>query len=307
MGVSSWRRPPTLCPVWSVPGLAEASFQDNALEFAANGSLLDPVADITLAVRTRQPHGVLLRASSGAQVFCLGLLNSSLLVKMDSGEDAQLLAFASDGPIADGAWHHIQLSMLGPAHAASRWRLTVDARRAGDSFGVGGALNFLNTTTVLLAEDFTGCIGEVRVGGVYLPLLGAPQAPQAASFARLGGRDPAAGCRGAPVCESQPCLNGGACEDQFDEFNCSCAAGWGGRVCQAQLDECASAPCVHGVCEDLLADYRCACEPGYGGRDCGEEVDDCLRFACVNGGVCEEVGGGHTCSCPPGFIGKRCQ
>lgn len=282
-------------------------FRDNALEFAANSSLLSPVTDITMAIRTRDPDGILLRASSSAEVFCLGLLNSSLLVKMDSGENAQLLAFTSDRVIADGAWHQIQLSMLSPVHASSRWRLSVDGQRVGDSFGMGGHLNFLNDSKLWLAEKYTGCIGEVRVGGVYLPLINVPDAPQSAKFSRLGGDEPTVGCRGSPVCDSQPCLNLGECQDQFNEFNCSCAAGWEGKVCEIEINECASGPCVYGSCEDLLADYRCDCDPGYAGKDCQEEVNNCLEFSCVNGGLCVESGGAHTCSCPPGFIGKRCQ
>lgn len=282
-------------------------FQDNALEFVANGSLQSPVANITMAIRTRDPNGILLRASSAAEVFCLGLLNSSLLVKMDSGENAQLLAFTSDGVVADGAWHRVQLTMVNPEHSSSRWRLTVDGQRVGDSFGIAGHLNFLNDTKVWLAEKYTGCIGEVRVGGVYLPLVSVPDAPQMTKFSRVGGDEPAAGCRGSPVCDSQPCLNLGVCHDQFNQFNCSCRAGWEGQVCETDINECAPGPCVYGTCEDLLADYRCDCDPGYAGKDCQDEVDDCLEFSCVNGGVCVASEGLHACSCPPGFIGKRCQ
>lgn len=282
-------------------------FEDNALEYVANGSLLSPVTNITMAIRTRDPNGILLRASSTAEVFCLGLLNSSLLVKMDSGATAQLLAFTSDRVIADGAWHEIQLAMVSPVHASSRWRLAVDGQRVGDSFGIGGHLNFLNETKIWLAEKYTGCLGEVRVGGVYLPLLNVPEAPQMTKFSRLGGREPTAGCQGSPICDSLPCLNLGVCQDQFNEFNCSCRAGWEGKVCETEINECSSSPCVHGTCKDLLADYQCDCEPGYAGKECQDEVNNCLEFSCVNGGLCIESDGVHTCSCPPGFIGKRCQ
>uniref|UniRef100_A0A672HLX0 Crumbs cell polarity complex component 2b n=1 Tax=Salarias fasciatus TaxID=181472 RepID=A0A672HLX0_SALFA len=288
--------------------LTEAIFQDNALQYAANGSLLSSVTNITMELRTRDEEGTLLRAGGGgAEVFCLGLLNSSLLVKLNSGEGLELLAFTSDRTVADGAWHHIQLSMVDPSKPESRWRLTVDGQRAGGSFGVNGNLNFLNDSEVRLAEKYTGCLGEVRVGGVYLPLVGVPDAPQTSRFSRLGGHEPIVGCQGAPICDSQPCLNQGVCQDQFNEFNCSCSPGWEGELCQAEINECAAAPCLYGTCKDLLADYECSCEPGYQGKDCGEEVDNCLEFACVNGGECVETVGTHTCSCPAGYVGKRCQ
>lgn len=287
--------------------LTEAIFQDNSLQYSANGSLLSPVTSITLELRTRDENGILLRAGIKAQVFCLGLLNSTLLVKMDSGRGSELLAFTSDQIISDGAWHHIELFMAEPEMPESRWRLTVDGNRAGGSFGNGGNLNFLNDTKILLAEKYTGCLGDVRVGGVYLPLIKVANAPQTSRFLRLAGHEPDIGCRGAPICDSQPCLNQGVCQDQFNEFNCSCSPGWEGVLCETEINECSYSPCVYGTCTDLMADYRCECEPGYRGKNCDEEVDNCLEFSCVNGGTCVETVGTHTCLCPTGYIGKRCQ
>uniref|UniRef100_A0A3B4U7A9 Protein crumbs homolog 1-like n=1 Tax=Seriola dumerili TaxID=41447 RepID=A0A3B4U7A9_SERDU len=287
--------------------LTEAIFQDNSLQYFANSSLLSPVTRITMDIRTRDENGILLRAAGRAEVFCLGLLNSSLLVKLDSGVSSELLAFTSDRTVADGVWHHVQLTMVDPAQSVSRWRLTVDGQRVGGSFGVGGNLNFLNDTKIWLAEKYTGCLGEVRVGGVYLPLIRVPEAPQVSWFSRLGGHEPIIGCQGAPICDSQPCLNQGECLDQFYEFNCSCSSGWEGELCETEINECSSGPCVYGTCKDLLADYQCDCEPGYTGKDCQEELDNCLEFSCVNGGSCVEMVGTHTCLCPPGYVGKRCQ
>ncbi|XP_040010213.1 protein crumbs homolog 1-like isoform X3 [Xiphias gladius] len=287
--------------------LTEAIFQDNSLQYVANSSLLSPVINITMDIRTRDENGILLRATSRSEVFCLGLLNSSLLVKLDSGLSTELLAFTSDRTIADGVWHHIQLTMVDPAQPVSRWRLTVDGQRAGGSFGAGGNLNFLNHTKIWLAEKYTGCLGEVRVGGVYLPLINVPDTPQVSQFYRLGGREPIIGCQGAPICDSQPCLNQGECQDQFNEFNCSCSSGWEGELCEIEINECSSGPCVYGTCKDLQADYKCDCEPGYTGKDCQEELDNCLEFSCVNGGTCLETVETLTCSCPPGYVGKRCQ
>ncbi|XP_041856435.1 protein crumbs homolog 1-like [Melanotaenia boesemani] len=287
--------------------LTEATFQDNSLQYAANGSLLNPVTNISLDIRTRDENGILLRAAGKAEVFCLGLLNSSLLVKLDSGAGAELLAFTSDRIIADGGWHRIQISMVDPTRSVSRWRLTVDGQRASGSLKDGGNLNFLNGSLIWLAEKYTGCLREVRVGGVYLPLIKVQDVPQQSRFSRLGGHEPIIGCHSAPICDSQPCLNQGVCQDQFNEFNCSCSPGWEGELCETEINECSSAPCVYGSCRDLLADYQCDCEPGYEGKNCQDEVDNCLEFSCVNGGECKESVGTHTCSCPPGYIGKRCQ
>ncbi|KAM8886098.1 protein crumbs homolog 2b isoform 2-T2 [Spinachia spinachia] len=287
--------------------VTEAIFQDNALQYVANSSLLSPITNVTMDIRTRDKNGILLRAVSRAKVFCLGLLNSSLLVKLDGGASQELLAFTSDRAVGDGAWHRIEVAMVDPTQLASRWRLTIDGQRVGGSFGIGGNLNFLNDTKIWLAEEYSGCLGEVRVGGVYLPLVNVPQAPQVSQFSRLGGHEPIKGCQGEPICDSQPCLNQGVCQDQFNDFNCTCDAGWEGELCEKEVNECSSGPCLYGTCEDLLAHYQCECEPGYTGKDCRDEVDNCLEFSCVNGGTCTVNVGVHTCSCPTGYVGKRCQ
>ncbi|XP_072289620.1 protein crumbs homolog 2b [Eucyclogobius newberryi] len=287
--------------------LTDAIFQDNSLQYAANASLLGPITSITLNLRTRDENGVLLRANGKTQVFCVGLLNSTLLVKMDSGAGSELLAFTSERVVSDGAWHNVQLAMADPEMPVSRWRLTVDGNRAGTSFGNAGNLDFLNDTQIWLAEKYTGCLGDVRVGGVYLPLTKVAEVPQASRFVRLGGHEPDVGCKGSPICDSQPCLNAGVCQDQFNEFNCSCSPGWEGVLCEREINECEYEPCLYGTCADLMADFRCDCEPGYTGKSCEEEVDDCAAYECVNGGTCVETVGTHTCSCPQGYVGKRCQ
>uniref|UniRef100_A0A3P8WML0 Protein crumbs homolog 1-like n=1 Tax=Cynoglossus semilaevis TaxID=244447 RepID=A0A3P8WML0_CYNSE len=287
--------------------LTEASFNDNSLQYTSTNSTVSPVTNITLNIRTRDHNGILLRATSRAEIFCLGLLNSSLLVKLNTGENATVVVFTSDWTIADGSWHHIQLTMVDSTQAASGWYLDVDGKRAGSSVGVAGTLSFPTDTHIWLAEKYSGCLGEIRVGGVYLPLIHVPHTPQMKHFARLGGREPIIGCQGTPVCDSQPCQNSGVCQDHFFEFNCSCTSGWTGGLCEMEVNECASSPCAYGTCEDLLADYQCHCLPGYTGKNCQEELDNCLEYKCMNGGACIKTADADTCSCPPGYIGKRCQ
>ena len=39
---------------------------------------------------------------------------------------------------------------------------------------------------------------------------------------------------------AQPCLHQGVCHDHFNSFNCSCAPGWQGALCDLETDECSS-------------------------------------------------------------------
>uniref|UniRef100_A0A8C9V612 Crumbs cell polarity complex component 2 n=1 Tax=Scleropages formosus TaxID=113540 RepID=A0A8C9V612_SCLFO len=286
--------------------LSNATFENDGLQYKANGSLVDPVTRISMELRTREENGVILRAFSGAEFFCVGLLNSSLLVKIRTGNNVEALAFTSMQPLSDGDWHQVRVAMADPQQGSSRWMMAVDGERSGISLAAAGDLSFLNESTVYLAENFTGCLGEVRVGEVYLPFL-SDGAPQSARFVRQGAEEVRLGCTGSPVCRPNPCLNNGTCEDLFDLFGCVCAPGWEGPRCQDDVDECASAPCVRGTCTDLLADFECKCPRGYGGKACEDDLDDCRGHSCMNGGSCVDGVDSYTCACPPNFTGLLCQ
>lgn len=45
-------------------------------------------------------------------------------------------------------------------------------------------------------------------------------------------------------------------------IRCACMAGYTGPLCQHNLNECESSPCVHGICVDQEDGFRCFCQPG---------------------------------------------
>lgn len=58
-------------------------------------------------------------------------------------------------------------------------------------------------------------------------------------------------------CLSDPCLNGGVCEDQPGGYVCNCAVGFSGDHCEVDIDECYSAPCLNGGhCQDGIDTFR---------------------------------------------------
>ncbi|KAI4560748.1 hypothetical protein MJG53_017377 [Ovis ammon polii x Ovis aries] len=145
-------------------------------------------------------------------------------------------------------------------------------------------------------------------------------------------------------CLSQPCHRGGTCLDLLATFQCLCppdenfkkpvppagqelpqmavsshtaqlcvhftvtVAGLEGRLCEVEVNECASAPCLNQAdCHDLLNGFRCICPPGFTGPRCEEDINECQSSPCANGGECQDQPGSFHCKCPPGFEGPRCQ
>jgi hypothetical protein len=53
---------------------------------------------------------------------------------------------------------------------------------------------------------------------------------------------------------------------QVDDYLCDCQPGWTGRNCDADIDECASDPCLNNAtCTNELNAFRCACPIGFQG------------------------------------------
>ncbi|KAI7800776.1 putative sushi [Triplophysa rosa] len=83
------------------------------------------------------------------------------------------------------------------------------------------------------------------------------------------------GCNdSASVCPNlRPCQNGGHCINDCitgnPSFTCSCLAGFTGRRCQIEVDECSSYPCQNGgTCVDKINSFICLCPVGFKGLTC---------------------------------------
>ncbi|XP_078693842.1 von Willebrand factor D and EGF domain-containing protein-like isoform X3 [Branchiostoma floridae x Branchiostoma belcheri] len=107
-----------------------------------------------------------------------------------------------------------------------------------------------------------------------------------------------------------PCENGGSCVPDMPRgrgsYTCVCP-GYTGDVCETELDECQSNPCVNGTCIDLVNGYNCTCAEGYIGSRCDVTVDNrCALDPCFPDVSCINLeDGGFSCGrCPSGYIGN---
>ncbi|XP_058556115.1 protein crumbs homolog 1 isoform X1 [Neofelis nebulosa] len=101
-------------------------------------------------------------------------------------------------------------------------------------------------------------------------------------------------------------------------YLCICPPGLTGIHCEEDIDECSSNPCQNGgTCENLPGDYTCHCpfdnQSGtfYGGRNCSDLFLGCTHHQCLNNGICiphfQNGQHGFSCLCPSGFTGSLCE
>lgn len=236
-------------------------------------------------------------------------------------EEMSTVSLSSQRSVSDGEWHSVHLFMAAPWAHSSRWTLVLDEDidEASTSTHQGGNLDFLKQGVDIflggLAPDtgwsLTGCLSTVELGGIALPYFSSSDVNfprlQEEQFIQTSQHPSLLGCSGAPVCQQNPCQNGGECQDLFNSYNCSCAEGWAGRRCNFFTDTCASNPCVHGNCSVNGLTYECTCEFGYAGVNCEEEVDMCNNHLCAHGGTCLHGPDRYACLCPENYTGTFCK
>ncbi|XP_033644442.1 sushi, von Willebrand factor type A, EGF and pentraxin domain-containing protein 1-like isoform X2 [Asterias rubens] len=110
-------------------------------------------------------------------------------------------------------------------------------------------------------------------------------------------------------CASSPCSNGGVCvEHQLNSFMCECPQGFEGDTCSIDINECSSSPCgILSICEDDENGYTCHCAPGLTGTHCENHIDYCAPSMCQHGGTCMIAELGYQCVCAAGFTGRDCE
>jgi len=108
-------------------------------------------------------------------------------------------------------------------------------------------------------------------------------------------------------CASDPCQNGGTCNDGINGYTCTCDSGYEGTHCGTEIDECESNPCENGAtCNDEMNYYTCFCPIGYEGTNCEINTDNCFSNPCQNGGTCVDDTDKYNCTCVAGYEGEDC-
>ncbi|XP_012517291.1 PREDICTED: growth arrest-specific protein 6 isoform X2 [Propithecus coquereli] len=88
-------------------------------------------------------------------------------------------------------------------------------------------------------------------------------------------------------------------------FFCLCNAGWGGRLCDKDVNECSqeNGGCSQ-VCQNQPGSFHCACYSGFAlsadGRTC-QDIDECADPGACGEARCANLPGSYSCLCDEGF------
>ncbi|XP_076600147.1 protein crumbs homolog 1-like [Chaetodon auriga] len=297
--------------------------ESSILHYRSNGKIKRNLSSVSLSFRTRQSAATILQAQKDSDYLIISLMDSHLVMELQAGtdKDSQKVTVQSQGPVSDGEWHTVELSMEDQTLPTSRWIMAVDGGKDEQSMSktAGGDLSFLREGADIFlgglgldaGVKLSGCLGLVEIGGLPLPFhhdteLKLPR-PQEEKFTRINhNAGPRYGCWGASVCAPNPCMNEGVCEDLFDSHHCTCPSEWTGPLCQESTNTCISSPCIYGNCTNLPGGFRCVCELGYSGEQCEVEVDMCENSNCSNGATCLKGFESYTCLCPQNLTGQYC-
>ncbi|XP_043555728.1 protein crumbs homolog 1 isoform X1 [Chiloscyllium plagiosum] len=101
-------------------------------------------------------------------------------------------------------------------------------------------------------------------------------------------------------------------------YICKCQHGFTGSHCEMDVNECDSNPCQNGgTCQNTMESYICHCparneqELFYGGKNCTDILTGCENHECQNGATCipylKDAQHRHNCLCANGYTGLNCQ
>jgi len=129
--------------------------------------------------------------------------------------------------------------------------------------------------------------------------------------------DGVAACNDIDDCSYGPekCDMGFCTDLGVGDFRCTCNEGYTDRLCNTNIDECASmthtcTPDEKAICTDTNGSFKCACAPGYFGDGIGDEgcidTDDCGSAPCENGECQDNGANSYSCTCDYGWTDLHC-
>ncbi|XP_065173819.1 protocadherin-like wing polarity protein stan isoform X2 [Atheta coriaria] len=213
----------------------------------------------SLSVRTRQPDTFLMSVQVGQNSSAVLSLKSGLVLYSYNGESFNL----TSKPLADGQWHHIEVTWLG-----NEIKLSLDYGEKNNLVPFNAKIQGLYVGKILIGSPdisynnvgynyLEGCVQDVRIG-TSQTILSRPTVRE----------NVLDGCGSLDECQTECPLNA-QCITSWGHSHCECNPGYVGPLC---IPVCSKNPCENNaVCEEEhnVRGYQCNCNSStYSGEYC---------------------------------------
>ncbi|XP_030251646.1 protocadherin Fat 2 [Sparus aurata] len=254
---------------------------------------------LSLRFKTFQEQGLIVSTNSTNDWGTLQLTDGELQFRYRCGNTSPGSLLIRSDPVSEGQWHSILLEVN-----STSLRLTLDQHHPAFTtltepcrmLRSHGALLFASLTGDSVPEvhhhprNFIGCLEGLELNGEPI------RVGDTAEWAGPGSRRVFGVyrcCSRAGACDSNPCENGGVCEeDSSGEPRCRCAGLFHGTRCELPDNPCASQPCAHGrVCIPKPQGYMCNCSLDNAEARCHNQVEVCSPNPCPGGYDCKVTDG----------------
>ncbi|GFR09111.1 protocadherin-like wing polarity protein stan [Trichonephila clavata] len=217
---------------------------------------------IKLRFVTREKNALILyngRYNDQHDFIAMEIIEGQLVVSFSLGANVSEVSAKVPGGLNDGQWHEAELSYLNRTAT-----LSIDGCDMGVAVKYGDELNYkcANAVTHVLEPRcadlmqtcyrFLDLTGPLQIGG--LPALPSDFQIKNKDFVGcimdlyidhqmvdlntfVADNGTLVGCpQKKGFCHSQPCLNGGTCEEGWGSFHCHCPPGFGDKDCSANIE-----------------------------------------------------------------------
>lgn len=284
---------------------------------------------LSFRFRTQQLRARILTQQTDRSFIILEIVAGYIQYRFDCGEGEGLIR-VHNLFVSDGKWHEIIVERKD--NTAS---LILDRKYRSGGFAPGAPMSCnrlksdiyfggdvkSNSESIVGDEEilhgFNGCLDNILFNGQQIPFHKTSRSAIVILKTLANVEFSCSFKTNIGACRSQPCMNGGQCENLTNgSYVCQCPGHrYRGIHCEIDTLPCSISPCQNdGICiSDIDACeqnhspqcYRCQCRSGYAGINC-QIPHHCSANYCQNGGVCEETSIGPKCHCHAGWHGLYC-
>ncbi|XP_070560391.1 basement membrane-specific heparan sulfate proteoglycan core protein-like isoform X2 [Ptychodera flava] len=240
------------------------ALRDAYLQFELEISFKPETTD-GLIIYNGQTIGMMVAQSAG-DFLSFGMSGGHTEFRFDMGSGAAIIRSAA--PLELNQWHTVILR-----RNRRQGSMIVDGQIPVNGTSLGGFQGLDLTDRLFVGglpsdavsskssgfnNGFIGCVSRLEIDGVGLDL---------GSTAKS-----VVGVQDCPVCQGDPCKNGGTCREASTHYGyrCICPSGFTGRTCEDIGERCYPGVCGDGECVNNVGSsgFRCICPLGKTGQRC---------------------------------------